>query len=237
MTRMTHALIGCSLLTFITASPADATSLNPGDFNVIDGVAVLEDDSFIGEIVENIKIPFSIAPDPAQGVLINGLLHQRVVRVEATGTLDFYYRVKFLSPQTIGVAGLATTGFSDLTTDVNWQSDVKGRSAPPEVWRSHDGHEVFFDFDDYFSRLHDRNSTSFVFVRTDATEYRSGGLTTIDLLIPESPERGSSPLYFGTAVVPTFEPGVPVPLPAPIFGALAGGAVCALILNNRSRRQ
>ena len=217
---------------------AESATLEPGQIEFLSGVDVSSDHTYTGATIEKLLIPFSVVADPAQGVIMNGILKQRVVRVDETDTLDFYYRVHVLSTETIGIGGLLTHGYADYFIDAEWRKDYPGRTAPQEASRSSDGNSIFFDFDDYFSRLSDDNYGSALVIRTDATEYHFGGSTEIQLLIPESPEKGSAPLYFGTAVLNTFQPGpavTPVPLPAPLIGAAIGGTVCAGAVVRRAR--
>ena len=120
----------------VAAAPfAHGAALEPGQIEFLSGVDVAGDQSFSGKTIEKLFTPFSVMADPAQGVVMNGILKQRVVRVDETNTLDFYYRVQVLATETIGIGGVMTHGFEGYFTDAEWRklSQTAGFTDPEIV--------------------------------------------------------------------------------------------------------
>ena len=208
------------LAAVFAATPARAVPLAPGSAVATPGTTSAARPVLAGTVLQDVVQTFTIT-DP-NGRKIKGTIQDRVVRETSTGTLDFYYRIMNDSSSRGPIVIVSKSSFAppSLTTDVDWRIDGLGDVGPTQAKRSGDGSRIDFNHASTAS-IHPGKQSRFVFVKTDATEYREGGQTEIggDLGIT------AAGLY--TVSVKTFEPVAPrvsgkyfiYQLQRPAFGA------------------
>ncbi|MHB8257386.1 MAG: hypothetical protein ACYDE0_09140 [Acidiferrobacterales bacterium] len=198
------------------AATAQAALIAPGSSALLSGTSVALDPALSGTVLQDVLEPFTI--DLGAGSAINGYIQDRVVRESGSGTLDFYYRLfngidsdgcTLPSGGSIGVAG--RSGYSGLTTDVNYRTDSLGTVAPSGASRTADGNQVLFGF--LGSPIAPGQESHFFFIKTNATAYNNLGTGT---LIGFNAQGG-----FGQTQFSTYEPA-PVPI-APALPLFASG--------------
>jgi hypothetical protein len=163
-----------------------------------------------GTVLADVLTPFSFA-----GLDISGTVQSRVVREDASGTLDFYWRVQVDPSSTGGGVSafrLVDFGYSSLT-DADWRIDGVG-TVPPTTARlfnpgGYPAGAINFLFDQSVGA---GTSSEFFFLHTDARNYAE--TASYDLL--------GGPSQSLSGVFSTFAPAVPEPAPASL---LALGAV------------
>ena len=89
-----------------------------------------------------------------------------------------------------------------LTTDVDWRIDGLGNVGPTQAKRTGDGSRIAFNHESAAS-IHPGKESRFVFIKTDATDYREGGQTEI------GGELGITAAGLYSVSVKTFEPVAP----------------------------
>ncbi len=196
------------------AATAEAVNVNPGDTVSISGTTVAARPELAGPILADIFIPYSFT-DTATGGLVSGMLQDRVVK-EASGTLDFYYRVIQDANSGGPVGAVRTSGFGTGSTDSDYRLDGTGTVAPVDVTRftgSLAGDLNFSFSDGGGSPVEAGQSSYFMFIKTTATGYDQNGLTDI------SADYGAGDQGFSSELA-TFEP---VAVPEPACMALLGG--------------
>jgi hypothetical protein len=121
---------------FMLASTAQAVTLNPpvdpapyAD-TALPGTNSAARPELAGTVLEDVLTPFSFNG-------LSGTVQSRVVKEDASGTLDFYWKVD-VDPGTVGVTGapydiaalrVANFGVSNIA-DADWRSDGLGSVAP-----------------------------------------------------------------------------------------------------------
>ena len=224
-TRLCAALL---LAATALATTAQAALIAPGSSTLLSGTSAALDPSLSGTVLQDVLEPFTI--DLGAGSAVNGYIQDRVVRESGSGTLDFYYRLfngidsdgcTLPSGGSIGVAG--RSGYSGLTTDVNYRTDSLGTVAPSGASRTADGNQVLFGF--LSSPIAPGQQSRFFFIKTNATAYNDLGTGT---LIGFNAQGG-----FGQTQFSTFEPA-PVPI-APAFWLFASGLLGLAAVAGRVR--
>ena len=178
---------------------AEARPVPPGgSIDVTDpltGVSLADRPELEGMIILELTQPFA-------GDAFSGVLTTRVVREDAAGTLDFYYKVE---PT---LDSYSITGFDSFTTDVDFRTDVPDDLGPRGamgVARSADGDTLNFLF-----------ANGFLFVQTNATEFELTG----EGVFPDN--SGDSIARISGIAVPSA-----IPLPPAVYAGLIGLALAA----------
>lgn len=170
-------------------SPALGVVLPPGGTVSLSGVP---GGSGPGVVIHDELIPFEIR-GAGDVLLFTGALQDRVVRLDATGTLSFEYRIRTplagatgraMSAGEAGITDLATADFSTFFTDVDFSTTSLGTVGPARARRSAGGDTVIFDFTS--QPVIQGIESRFVHIVTEATAFEDGGLTTLTLSTGES---------------------------------------------------
>jgi hypothetical protein len=153
-----------------------------------------------GVVLEDLLTPFTIS---GAGESLSGTIQNRVVRSDADGTLDFYWRI--LPEAGDGdISAFRVTGFDGFALDADWGIDGLG-DAPPDIARffgSDDG-DVNFLFNSDEVGVVD-GSSHFFFLDTLATSYAKTG--NFDLLCANN-----------DCISELYETFAPVPVPAAVW--------------------
>lgn len=205
--------LATTLLLASTAPLVHATPLNDGFGGApyvdtpLAGTTSAARPELAGTVLADMNTPFAVGG-------ATGVVQSRVVRETASGTLDFYWRVKTDpsdSADAVGALRLIDFGYLDLT-DADWRSDGLGSVAPTTARlfnpTSYPTGAINFLFG---PDLGGGAGSSFFFLHTDATRYSQ--TASYDLL--DTPG-GLSGLYA------TFAPAAPVPEPAPAAAWVLG---------------
>jgi hypothetical protein len=158
---------------------AQAVPILPGAPPVpLSGTTVAARPELAGIVLEDVMRPFSISL--LGGGHITGTLQDRVVRQDATGTLDFYYRI-FNDASSTGFFPNIDTVIRrffalEFTTDADWRIDGLGLIPPQTAARGGGGTAVGFTFAPTIAPGQD---SRFFFVSTNATDYNQGGNVVI----------------------------------------------------------
>ncbi len=224
-------LLGAAVLLAgtVLGTSAEAALIAPGSSTLLSGTTVAAQPALAGTVLQDVLEPFTI--NLGAGSSVNGYVQDRVVRETGSGTLDFYYRLfngidpcgcTLSSQGSIGVSG--RSGFSGVTTDVNYRTDGLGTVAPSGASRTANGSDILFGF--LSNPVVPGESSLFYFVKTNATAYNDLGTGT---LIGFNASGG-----FGQTQFATFEPVAPVPLPAASW-LFASGLLGLAALGRRVR--
>jgi hypothetical protein len=180
------------------AAPAWAVPLTPGGFVDLNGTTSFARPELAGVVIEDVLRPFSV--DLGGGVVVSGVVQDRVVRENVAGTLDFYYKITNSPTSQGSIDFVVREKFTGFPTDVDWRIDGLGTVNPNQAVRTADGEEVLFDF--LAANLLDPGEESkLFFIKTNATSYNAHGLGSIAVGAPGSMGQ--------TITIPTFQPVVP----------------------------
>jgi hypothetical protein len=179
-----------------------------------------------GTVLEDVLTPFSFNG-------ISGTVQSRVVKEDAAGTLDFYWKVDVDSssaavtgaPYDISSLRVANVGVANIT-DADWRSDGLGSVAPSAARVFNAGFYPNGDVNFLFSGagLSAGQSSDFFFLHTNATSYAKTAL--FDLVGDGLAADAISSSYA------TFAPAVPEPGAWSMLGA---GLAIVLSLGARQR--
>lgn len=173
-----------------------------------------------GVVLEDVITPFSFAG-------VSGTVQNRVVREDATGTLDFYWKVDVTGSETgAGVSAFRLSNFGhDFLTDADWRIDGQGAVAADTARLFSEASYPQGTLNFLFSSgIAPGSSSRFFFLHTDAVDYTSTAI--FDLLTT-----GSQSL---SDVMTTFAPSA-VPEPSTYALGAVGLAVAGLNLLRRRR--
>ena len=114
-------------------------------------------------------------------MLLSGNVQDRVVRLTATGDVEFDPRVRDLVATGAGagffVLELKLAGYNDSSTDVEYASSGSGNVGPGNAYRDSSGDEVTFLYSS--ATLLPPSSSRFCMIVTNAPAYHLGGRITI----------------------------------------------------------
>lgn len=187
---------------------------------VLPGTTVALRPELTGTVVEDLSTAFSF-----QG--ITGTVLSRVMREDATGTLDFLWRVDVASVElgTTGVTALRLVNFGyGFLTDADWLSDDPGMVAPSVGRLFNETAYPMGAINFLFDTSVDAGAQShFFFLRTDATSY---GMSAYYDLLGGAGQNLSSPFS-------TFAPVETVPEPASAALVVLGLSAAGLAARRR----
>lgn len=168
-----------AVLTALTALlvPAAAMAINlpPGGATHISGVL---GGPGPGTIIHDPSIPFIIRAGAV--VLYQGELRDRVVRLDATGTLAFVRQVHSTNPSLNGaVAQVTCSDYELFMTDVDFSTSSTGTVAPYSASRSAGGADVGFQF--ITTPVYSGMESRMFHITTQALDFADGGKCTIKL--------------------------------------------------------
>lgn len=175
------------------------TVLAPGGAVPLFGTTSAARPELAGVVVRDALIPFTVL-NGGGGTVFKGQLQDRVVKENATGTLDFYQRI-IADP---GFTPLSSVDFVSRALFAGWGTDVDYRVdgvgaptiKPERASRSGDGVSVRFDFNS--DVITGGQSSRFYFVRTNAKFFNVRGDTAIGM--------GVQTLGFGSVKLTTAQP-------------------------------
>ena len=157
---------------------AFAVVVAPGATVALPGTTSAAQPFLAGVVLQDELIPFSLAVSQQSQDLITGTVQQRVVQENATGTLDFYWRITQLSGGSLGY--LRVGNFITNTYDANYRTDGLGDVGPTSLTRFTNGlGGATNDFSANFNFVNAASGTTlasgqsslFMFLHTNATTY------------------------------------------------------------------
>jgi hypothetical protein len=211
--------LGMVLLSLAVVS--SAATLDPGSLIVLSGTTLVQTPALGGTTIASQTVSFELLPSPPPFNQVppafRGEVLEHVVRESATNTLDFYYQLvvdpasEIVSPS-IGTEFFGTTD-SQLTTDVDFLSDSQGVGAAGMEARRLAGRQLinFFIGEPEITGtpVGAGDSSKVFYIRTNATEFDSGGAVYVDYN-----GQGSAGAVMAGAFEPVFVPE-PSALPEP----------------------
>ncbi len=213
-----------------TWGAARAVVVAPGDTVSLPGTTLAAQPFLQGHVLEDELIPFSLAVSQTSSDLITGTVQQRVVREDASGTLDFYWRITQLNTGSLGYfrVGHFVTG----TFDADYRIDGLGDVGPTSL--THFTNGLGGATDDFGANFNFANgaadtlsagqSSKFMLLHTDATNYAKTALFDI----------ASTGTYTASAQFAAF---APAPVPEPQTYALMLAGLGAVAMAARRRKQ
>jgi hypothetical protein len=236
---------GFLALTLLVISDLQAVPLSLGSFAIPLGTSLLARPELAGVVIADVTRPFSITLPLNLGTTI-GSIEDFVVRENKSGTLDFYSRI-FNEINSVGVIiGVTRTNFTGASTDVDFIKDSvidppPTPSFPPtSAFRSASGDQIQFRFEaavNIFSPVPPGGTSSFFFVKTNATDFDAKGTLRIDSLLTvlDSMIFGSTlPLLAAFEPIAALPTPAPVPAPAP-WVLIATGFVILTVVRRKHR--
>lgn len=129
-------------------------------------------------IADDIVSPFQL--QLASGGWVTGSIQERVVRETSTGMLDFYWKVNVDENSAGSLSYFRLGNFLDSSYDADWRIDGLGDVSPDSAYLfggSYTG-QGYINF--YYSDgLGAGESSNFMFLHTDATDYAKTGLMDV----------------------------------------------------------
>jgi hypothetical protein len=176
----------------------------------------LQDDALSGTVVRDEIAPFAAtfsgAGSGSQDITVAGEVQDRVVSLEEDGTLVFAPRLRNMTStpadNTIAlIESFTLTGYRGVDVEVFYRSDGAGRVAPATVTRSPDGDRLTFTF----SLMEDRTTlasiqgadfpdTHFMSIKTDATEFTTGGTMSLETVVQSFNGRSEQTIDLDVAI-------------------------------------
>jgi hypothetical protein len=136
-----------------------------------------------GSVIPDTWLPFQVHGGGG-ALLYEGELRDRVVRLDATGTLAFVRQVRGTNGSLNGAVGeLACSEYASFLTDVDFSTSSTGTITPDTAWRSTTGSVVAFQFNR--TPVYGGQESRMVHAKTEAVEYANGGECTIKLTTGE----------------------------------------------------
>ena len=205
-----RGLVVCGLIAGFGVT-VQAAVLVPGGAIALSGTTSAARPELAGTVIYDVLIPFQIDINGFPGnPLYQGNLQNRVVRSNIDGTLDFYYRIRDTNGGLNGIlASAETDDFTGWSTDVDYRTDGLGSKETTRAERSAAGDLVTLL---YGNSVFGGEESLFTFIKTDATQFTTGGQTTLklgggesitlDTVMPDVPEPATlALLVLGVSVV------------------------------------
>lgn len=226
MKRAVTRFIAALAVAWVCALSASAIMIPADGVVSLPGTTAEARPELAGTVLEDVIMPFHInTMFPYQRVL-TGTLQSRVVREDAAGTLDFYWRLKLdidtANNYDDGLSYLTIAGFDANFFDADWRSDGAGTVHPESASRLDSIYGpgyVRFNFGG--DGLPAGEESCFMFLHTDATAYHLGGNWESGDHDPYMWVRQAGIWGYGSMAVGVFGPGEAKPPPVPDGGATA----------------
>ena len=164
----------------VLVSPA--VGLLPGELTQPPAMTLAQDPTLGGVVLEDLTLNIR---GIASGGAFAGTLEERVVRDDATGTLDFYYRVTNNAGSIGSIQSLSVSNFAGFSTTVGYRTDGVGDTGLSVATRSSNGSAITLTF---AGGVQPGHSTYSAIVRTNATHFNSFGQVTVAGINLSGPE-------------------------------------------------
>ena len=201
---------------FSFSASSQAVVVNPGGVAVLTGTTSAASPDLAGVVIRDELLPFQIF-DRAGNLVMEGVVQDRVVRSDNTGTLIFAPRLRDFNMNLpdAWVQGLVVNGYDGFATDVDYRTDGQGNVGPNSVNRSPvSGDDLFFRYDPNIITPNFGDEGRFNSILTDTAAFDLTGSITI----LASNDFGGT--LFSVTLDNTAAPSlVPVPAAAWLFGS------------------
>lgn len=154
-------------LALLSASPAHAVLLGPGDLAVLPGTTSAAEPQLAGLIIVDENIPFSFLSTTGT---IFGTVQQRIVRSDLDGTLDFYWRVENNADSAEAIGSFRVGNFVSPEYNANYRTDGLGDVGPDSANRFSSPFESYVNFN-FDMGLQPGESSYFMLLDTTATHF------------------------------------------------------------------
>ena len=152
----------------------------------ISGTTAAARPELAGQIVQDVLTPYEFS---GAEQFLKGTVQNRVVRSDADGTFDFYWRVRPDASSSNNIHSFRVSGFDTFSLDADWKSDGIGTETPDTARHFGNG-SVNFMFPNLGDEQSQHRSSRFFFLDTEATQYAMTG--NYDLLCPAAGCRSPS---------------------------------------------
>lgn len=199
----------------LSALPAHAVLLAPGDITALPGTTVAAEPQLAGTVLIDELIPFSFSAGIGAGDIF-GTVQQRVVRSSVDGTIDFYWRVMNGARSAASIGSLRIGDFVSPEYNANWRIDGLGDRAPDTAHRFTGSSDTFVNFLFSNGGLNAGESSNFFFLDTTATNFAKTAMFDMT----------------GTGLGPissSFAAYSPSAVPVPAAGWLLGSGLLGLV--------
>src|SRR4051794_18183542 len=193
------------------------TVVAPGATVFLPGTTAAAQPALNGVVIHDALLPFTVN-DAAGHTIFKGHLQDRVVRENASGTLDFYQGVRADAgfPLAAFLDYASRTSFGGYPVDANYRTDGIGSPLikPETASRSADSKTVRFNF--HLDKVNPGQFSLFYFARTTAKTFDLNGSTALGFGQGPVPSSGNGSVKLATA-----EP-TPSTVPPPRLGSISG---------------
>ncbi len=173
-------MFSISLAITCLSSTALAVNLPPGGSTPLAGTT---GGAGPGLVIHDNYMPFQIHGGGG-ALLYDGELRDRVVRLDATGTLVFIRQVRSMNGSLNGaVAEISCADYASFLTDVGYSTTSTGTVTPDFASRTPNGAYVAFQFNR--TPVFGSQESKMVFINTEALDYAAGGKCIVSLVSGE----------------------------------------------------
>ena len=178
--RVRNRSVVAVLAAILFPAAAMAVNLPPGGSAPLAGVF---GGAGPGTVIHDPSIPFQIHSAGGE-LLFEGSLRDRVLRLNATGTLVFVRQISDTNGRSKeAVAQVMCGDYSSFLTDVDFSTSSLGTVTPDSASRTSNGAFVAFHFNQ--TPIFGRQDSKFFYTKTEALEFADGGKCVIRLLSGE----------------------------------------------------